>query len=94
MQYLEVNKSFKNIFQEEKAVEETKKEQQNYLVRVTKIEKQLEEARSSGEDPAKIEALESDMAGVSYDCVELIKSMGRKFEFVDIEAPPTQSDRL
>jgi len=65
LQYLEVNKSFKNIFQEEKAVEETKKEQQNYLVRVTKIEKQLEEARSSGEDSAKIEALESDMAGVS-----------------------------
>lgn len=45
-------------------MEETRKEQQNYLVRVTKIEKQLEQARSGG-DTAKIELLESDMTAVS-----------------------------
>lgn len=64
IQFLEVNKAFQNIFQEEGILEETKKEHQNYLAKITKLQKQLEAARKKG-DQAKVHSLENETSAVS-----------------------------
>ena len=62
---MEVNKAFKHVFQEERIVEETKKEQLNYLTKVTKLNKQLEGAKKKG-DSSKINCLEQEASVVSF----------------------------
>ena len=64
VQFLDVNKAFRNIFQEERILEETRKEEQNYLVKITKLQKQLDSAMKKG-DQGKIQSLENDVSAVS-----------------------------
>lgn len=64
LQFLEVSKAFRHIFQEERMVEETKREQQNYLNKVTKLQKQLEATKKKGDQP-KVQLLEADVQAVS-----------------------------
>lgn len=64
LQFLEVSKAFRHIFQEERMVEETKREQQNYLNKVTKLQKQLEATKKKGDQP-KVQLLEADVLAVS-----------------------------
>lgn len=64
VQFLEVNKAFRNILQEERILEETRKEQQNFSAKVAKIEKQLETAKKRG-DQTKLQNLDSEASVVS-----------------------------
>lgn len=58
-----MNKAFRNIFQEERILEETKKEQQNYLAKLTKLQKQLEAARKRA-DLTKLQNLDNETSAV------------------------------